>query len=110
MNIPKLPFTFTDWSQEEAREYKGETGTSYWWTFEQGGLRVRIVEYSPGFRSDHWCPRGHVLFVLEGELMIELKDGRRIAMPAATSFQAGDDEENPHLAYTETGAKVFIVD
>jgi hypothetical protein len=51
-----------------------------------------------------------VLFVLEGELMIELKDGRRIAMTAATSFQAGDDEENPHLAYTETGAKVFIVD
>ena len=51
-----------------------------------------------------------VLFVLEGELMIELKDGRRIAMPAATSFQAGDDQENPHLAYSETGAKVFIID
>ena len=110
MNIRDLPFTFTDWSQVSAAEYEGETGTSYWWTFEQGGLRVRIVEYSPGFRSDHWCSRGHVLFVLEGQLQIQLKDGRTYVMPAATSFQAADDEKNPHLASTDEGAKVFIVD
>ena len=110
MKLPQVPFVFTDWSQIEAREYPGESGTSFWWTFEKQDLRVRVVEYSPGFRSDHWCPRGHVLFVLEGELVIELKDGRRFVMPSSTSFQAGDDDRNPHLAYTETGAKVFIVD
>jgi quercetin dioxygenase-like cupin family protein len=110
MNLPQVPFVFTDWSQVEASEYPGESGTSFWWTFEKQDLRVRVVEYSPGFRSDHWCPRGHVLYVLEGELVIELKDGRRFVMPPATSFQAGHDEQNPHLAYTETGAKVFIVD
>ncbi|MGB7297366.1 MAG: DHCW motif cupin fold protein [Candidatus Aminicenantales bacterium] len=73
-------------------------------------MRVRIVNSSPGFRSDHWCPRGHVLLVLEGELAIELKDGRSFIMPELTSFQVGDDDANPHLAYTEKGAKVFIVD
>lgn len=110
MNLPAVPFTFTDWSQVEAIEYEGETGTSYWWVYEQGGLRVRVVEYSPGYRADHWCGRGHVLFMLEGELSIELRDGRRITMTPATSFQAGDDEDNPHLAFTEKGAKVLIVD
>jgi hypothetical protein len=110
MKLPAVPFTFTDWSQVEAVEHKGETGTSYWWTYERDGLRVRLVEYSPDFRSDHWCARGHVLFLLEGELSIELRDGRRITMTPATSFQAGDDEDNPHLAFTDTGAKVLIVD
>ncbi len=110
MNLPAVPFTFTDWSQVEAVEHLGETGTSYWWVYEQGGMRVRVVEYSPGYRADHWCGRGHVLFMLEGELSIELRDGRRITMTPATSFQAGDDEDNPHLAFTETGAKVLIVD
>jgi quercetin dioxygenase-like cupin family protein len=110
MNITNVPFTVTDWSKLTQAEYKGERGTSLWRVFEQGNIRVRVVEYSPGFRSDHWCPRGHVLLVLEGELTIELKDGQIHHMPPGTSFQAADDEANPHLAYTEKGAKVFIVD
>ena len=110
MNLPAIPFTLTDWTQVEAEEHRGETGTSYWWTREQYGLRVRIVEYSPGYRADHWCARGHVLFTLEGELGIELRDGRRFVLTPATSFQAGDDEANPHLAFTEAGARVLIVD
>ena len=110
MKIQDVPFAFTDWSTIESQEFKGEQATSYWRTFSSGDLRVRMVEYVPGFRSDHWCPRGHVLLVLEGELTIELKDGRVIKLPPCTSFQVGDDDSNPHLAYTEKGAKVFIVD
>ena len=73
-------------------------------------MRVRIVEYSPGFRSDHWCPRGHILLVLEGSLTIRLKDGREYVLDQMKSFQAGDDDQNPHMALTDSGARVFIVD
>jgi len=110
MNIQGLVFTVTDWSHLSPVEYRGETGTSFWRTFEAGNVRVRMVEYSPGFRSDHWCPRGHILLVLEGELAIRLKDGREFVLASGTSFEAGDDEGNPHLAYTDKGARVFIVD
>jgi len=110
MNIDNVPFTFTDWSKIPPKEYKGETGTSFWRVFEAGNIRVRMVEYSSGFRSDHWCARGHVLLVLEGELIIELKDEQVYRMPPGTSFQAADDEANPHMAYTDKGAKVYIVD
>jgi quercetin dioxygenase-like cupin family protein len=110
MQIQNVPFHLTDWSRISPKEYKGETGTSFWRIFEEGNIRARIVEYSPGFRSDHWCARGHVLLVLEGELTIELKNGQIHRMPPGTSFQAADDDENPHLALTEKGAKVFIVD
>jgi hypothetical protein len=110
VDIGNVPFSITNWPEITHIEHKGEAGTSYWKSFEAGNIRVRIVEYSPGFRSDHWCPRGHVLLVLTGELVIELKDGREFAMSPGTSFQVGDDESNPHLAFTDEGAKVFIVD
>jgi len=110
MKIQNISFTITDWKKIRPVEYKGESGTSFWRTIESGNIRVRIVEYSPGFKSDHYCYRGHIVLVLEGELCIKLKDGQTFLLDKGMSFQAEDDKTNPHLAYTETGAKVFIVD
>ncbi len=110
MKISGVPFTVTDWDRIPAVEHPGETGTSRWRTVETGPLRARVVDYSPGYRADHWCPRGHVLWVIEGGLTVELKDGGLHSLEKGMSFQSGDDDLNPHLAYTETGATVFIVD
>ena len=54
MKLLDLPFTVTDWSKLVPVEHKGERGTSYWRTFTIGELRVRLVEYSPGYLADHW--------------------------------------------------------
>jgi quercetin dioxygenase-like cupin family protein len=110
MKIAGLPFAVTNWAAIPAVEHKGESGTSFWRTFEGGNVRARVVEYSPGFKSDHWCPRGHVLFVLAGEITVALKDGRELALTSGMSFQAEDDASNPHLARSDSGARVFIVD
>lgn len=110
MKIQDVPFNITEWNELEPIEHKGEVGTSFWRTFEEGNIRVRLVDYFPGFRSDHWCSRGHVLLVLEGELAIQLKDGSEFLLTSGTSFQVEDDDSNPHFAFTEKGAKVFIVD
>ncbi len=110
MKIEGVPFVTTEWDKIKPIEHKGETGTSFWQTFEGGNIRVRMVEYSPGFRSDHYCPKGHVLLVLKGECVILLKDGASHVLRSGMSFQSGDDETNPHLVYTEPGARVFIVD
>ncbi|MGY4313701.1 hypothetical protein ACVWW1_003004 [Bradyrhizobium sp. JR3.5] len=66
MKIPTLPFTVTDWSQVEPTVHPGETGQALWRTLDIGELRVRMVEYSPGYLADHWCDRGHVLYVRDG--------------------------------------------
>ena len=54
MQISGIPFGATDWSQIEPTEHKGETGTAYWRTQNFGGIRVRMVEYTPGYQADHW--------------------------------------------------------
>lgn len=48
-----IPFFVTDWSEISATEHKGQTGTAFWKTLNFEGLRVRMVEYSPGYLADH---------------------------------------------------------
>jgi hypothetical protein len=110
MNIPELAFTVTDWSAIAPTVHTGETGEAYWRTFEVGDLRVRMVEYSPGYLADHWCDRGHVLLVLEGELVSELRDGRQFTMKAGMSYQVSDFGDAAHRSFSATGARLFIVD
>lgn len=110
MKFPSLAFTTIDWNKVEPTIHPGETGEALWRTFEVGDLRVRMVEYSPGYRADHWCDRGHVLFVLEGELVSELKDGREFTLTPGMSYQVSDNGDAPHRSVTKAGAKLFIVD
>lgn len=110
MKIPELPFTIIDWPGVAPIEHAGETGKAIWRVFQVGDLRIRHVEYTPGYMADHWCDRGHVLYVLEGELQTELKDGRVFSMKPGMSYQVSDFGDAAHRSSTMTGAKLFIVD
>ena len=62
------------------------------WTFPMDGVRdkvfsfqegrLRLVEYSSDMEP-HWCERGHVGYMLEGQFQIEFDDGTKV-------FDAGD--------------------
>lgn len=110
MKIPPLAFTTVDWSTVEPTVHPGERGEAVWRTLNVGEIRIRVVEYSPGYLADHWCDRGHILYVLEGELISELKDGRVSVLTPGMSYQVSDFGDSPHRSRTETGAKLFIVD
>ncbi len=110
MKLPELAYTLTDWSAVPSTEHPGETGTALWRTFATGDLRVRMVEYSPGYLADHWCDRGHVLLVLEGELETELRDGRTFKLTPGMSYQVSDFGDAAHRSSTRTGCRLFIVD
>ena len=109
MNMSGIPFGTTDWSSVEPTEYPGEQGTATWRTREFGGIRVRMVEYTPGYLADHWCVKGHILLCIAGTLHTELEDGRRFTLEPGMSYQVADGAE-AHRSYTPIGAKLFIVD
>lgn len=109
MEMTNIPFGSTDWSQVEPVEHKGETGAATWRTQLFGDIRVRMVDYSPGYLADHWCNKGHILLCLEGELHTELEDGRTFVLTPGMSYQVADGAE-AHRSSTATGAKLFIVD
>ncbi len=68
-----------------------------------------MVEYSPGYRANHWCQRGHVLLVIEGELVTEIEGGQEVTLSAGMGYHVGDNCE-AHRSRTEGGARLFIVD
>jgi quercetin dioxygenase-like cupin family protein len=109
MNISEIPFGTTDWSKVEATAHKGERGSARWRTRHFGAIRVRMVEYTPGYLADHWCSKGHILLCLEGELHTELEDGRVFVLKPGMTYQVADQAE-AHRSSTAVGAKLFIVD
>ena len=109
MKMSEIPFGTTDWSGITRTEHTGESGKAFWRTKDFGGIRVRMVEYTPGYRADHWCEKGHILLCLEGELHTELRDGRSFTLTPGTSYQVAD-ETDAHRSSTATGATLFIVD
>jgi hypothetical protein len=110
MKLAPSTFTTLNWDDVEAEDFPGETGGAVWRTVNVGEVRVRRVDYSAGYLADHWCPRGHILLVLDGVLETELKDGRRFTLSAGMSYIVSDDGDAPHRSRTSEGAVVFIVD
>ena len=107
-NNGRAHFCHARWRRR--RSSVSETGAALWRTFSQGTIRARVVEYGPGYLADHWCPRGHVLFVMEGSIISELEDGSKEELTAGMGYVAEDDEHNRHRSFSPNGAKLFIVD
>jgi hypothetical protein len=111
VQISGVLFAVTDWSQVERVEHKGESGIAYWRTREFSGIRVRMVEYTPGYLANHWCAKGHVLLCIEGQLETELKDGRKFTLTPGMSYHgdyqytvrcAGKNTNCPAEAHSRT--------
>jgi hypothetical protein len=109
MKLEGIPFQTIDWSRITPTSHPGAPGTASWRTLDVGNVRVRLVKYSAGYVADHWCRRGHVVFVVDGELITELSDGRRTTLAAGQSYVVADDD-GEHRSSSPLGARLFIVD
>ena len=68
-----------------------------------------MVEYSPGYKADHWCSKGHIILCTEGEMDTELNDGRIMKLKKGHCYFVGDDSSE-HRSSSRNGCKLFIVD
>lgn len=122
MLLPTSPFSVTDWAQIEPTLHPGEHGVATWRTRTFGDIRVRMVDYSPGYVADHWCEKGHVVLCVAGELITDLQDAnpnphtpaapdtiRSITLTPGMSYHVGD-ASTPHRSRSPQGCRIFIVD
>jgi len=109
MKIENVPFTLTDWNKIQTQVINGESGFAESKVIEQGNIRARLINYSSNYKADHWCLKGHIAFVIEGEFTIEIENGRKFEFTKGMGFQVADDID-AHKAYSKNGATVFIVD
>lgn len=105
----KILFQSIDWSKIEKTEHKGETGTALWQTLQLGGLRIRLVEYSPNYLANHWCEMGHFVHCLEGDFETELKSAGKVRLRKNESYVVSDGQSS-HRSWSENGVLLLIVD
>ena len=110
MKLPSMGFATADFDAIPPAIERGESGESVSRTSERDGLRLRRVEYGPGYVADHWCDRGHVVFVIQGTIEVELRDGRTFTLNANMSFAVSDHGNSSHRIKTSEGGAAFIVD
>ena len=109
MEIKDIPFAVFNLDGIDPEEHNGVTGKAYWKTVKRGNVRIRIVEYTAGYLADHWCEKGHAVYVLEGDFESELKDGRKHKLSKGMCYLVADNAD-AHRSYTEHGVKLLIVD
>lgn len=102
-------FQTIDWSKIEKTLHPGETGESFWQTLQFPGLRIRIVEYSPGYLADHWCRKGHIVHCLEGEFVSEMETGEEFVLTKGMTYVVSD-ELSSHRSVSKDGVKLLIID
>jgi hypothetical protein len=109
MHLAPFNFEIINWNNIPPQTHAGETGMAYWQVFMMNNIRIRKVKYSPGYKADHWCKKGHIIFCTEGEMDTALEDGRIMQLTKGMTYVVGDDCE-AHCTSTKTGCELFIVD
>lgn len=109
MNTLNIPFQTIDWDSVPKTTHPGEKGFALWQTIQLPGLRIRIVEYSPGYLADHWCTKGHIVHCLEGELLSEMQNGEKYILKKGMTYIVSD-ELSSHRSITQESVKLMIVD
>jgi hypothetical protein len=104
-----IPFQTVDWNELPKTLHRGSTGISHWQTISFDGLRIRKVEYSPGYFADHWCEKGHIVYCLEGSFTSELQTGEKILLIKGMSYIVSDNKSS-HRSSSEEGTILLIID
>ena len=107
--MTKIPFKTIDWSKVPKSEHPGESGTATWQIVNFPGIRLRLVEYSPGYMADHWCHKGHIVHCLEGSFVTQLESGEQTKLTKGMSYVVSDNMSS-HRSVSADGVKLLIVD
>ncbi|SMF84590.1 hypothetical protein SAMN06265365_1563 [Tistlia consotensis] len=100
-----------DWAATPATEVPGESGAARVRARQLGAAQLRLVDYGPGYCADHWCAKGHLIYVVAGSLVIEHEQSAAAhELEAGMSWAAPDGATPAHRVRSEAGATVFIVD
>ena len=109
MEIEYFMPTAINWSEITEDKVSGEKGFASIKKISIGNKRIRKVAYSAGYLADHWCEKGHIVFVLTGELILVHVDNSVLTITSGMSYLVGDNTL-AHKVKTNGETSVFIID
>ncbi len=109
MDFTSFPFSATDFDQVPVEIHNGTTGVAEWKIILRDNVRIRLVTFSAEYLSDHWCNKGHIIFCVDGQMVMELENGNRHPIKKGQMHTVGD-KIDAHRTYSREGCTLFIVD
>ena len=77
---------------------------------EQSGRKLRLAEFTREFEERQWCTKGHIGYVLEGQIEIDFDDGV-IALAEGDGLFIPPGEPHKHKARVLTDrVRVILVE
>lgn len=98
-----------DWTNISEEKHMGESGYAIIKTKRFGDTQIRKIEYSKDYKADHWCDKGHIVCVMEGELTMEYKEHDPHVVKSGMNYIVGSNTLL-HKAVSKNGAIVLIID
>lgn len=78
--------------------------------YEQGGRKLRLVEFSKEFVEPDWCRKGHIGYILEGQVEIDFDGKKEVFGPGDGIFiPAGEKHKHKGRVLTDT-VKIILVE
>ena len=78
--------------------------------YEQSGRKLRLVEFSKEFVEPDWCTKGHIGYILEGQVEIDF-DGNIIVFGPGDGIFIPAGEKHKHKGRVLTDVvKVILVE
>jgi quercetin dioxygenase-like cupin family protein len=76
--------------------------------FQEGNRKIRLAEFAKDFVEPDWCTKGHIGFVLDGEMEIDF-DGNIVCFSAGDGIFIPEGKENRHKASVHTDVVRLIL-
>lgn len=78
--------------------------------YQQGGRKLRLVEFAKEFVEPDWCTKGHIGYVLAGQMEVGF-DGQKVVFGSGDGIFIPAGEEHRHKGKVLTDVlKVVLVE
>lgn len=79
--------------------------------YEQDGRKLRLVKFSKEFVEPDWCCKGHIGYILEGQMEIDF-DGKAILFGPGDGVFIPEGQEHKHIGrvLTDTVTAILVED
>ena len=77
----------------------------------QNGKQVRLVEFTDEFMETDWCTKGHIVYILEGQLEVNFNGNTVMFSKGDGLFiPAGEKDRHKGRALTKVVKMLFVED
>lgn len=77
-------------------------------TYSDGDQKLRLIVFKDDFIEDGWCTKGHVGYVLEGEMKIDI-NGSIYNYKQGDALMIDSGEKHKHKVRIEKGKYVKLI-